>query len=143
METSALVVGADDVSLPQARGGPGRLPLSSVRRLILVRFGAGLLHGEEPFLVVDGGPWLLVAPFLSGGAAAMLAALRRHAPPLLEAEADMLPWRWRRRLGGWLPLFPLPALAWQPASSLPRWPLRGPRPYDDLAAVAPEWTDGH
>lgn len=114
------------------------IDLAAVTRIVVVRFGSDLVHGDEPFVVVEAPPKVLVLPFLAEGSRALLSTLMQRGGPaqLWEAECDGLPLGWRRRLLGALPLFPLPRLAVHPIETKPRWLERGPRPLADLPALA-------
>lgn len=135
-----LVMEGDTVGLWRRGRRTAGLDLAAVTRVVVVRFGSGLVHGEEPFVVVEAPPKILVLPFLAAGSRELLAALVRRGgrTQLWEAECDPLPLRWRRRLLGALPLFPLPRVALHAIDSKPRWQERGPRPLADLPAVAGE-----
>ena len=115
------------------------IDLAAVTRIVVVRFASDVFQGDEPFVVVEAPPKILVLPFLAAGSRELLSALAQSGQvQLWEAECDGLPLRWRRRLFGALPLFPLPRLAIHPIGTKPSWRERGPRPLADLPAVAGE-----
>lgn len=116
-----------------------------VRRLDLVSFSEPLFHGEEPFYLLHLQNYAWIVPYFTPGIGDLLQLLR----PRLESEALIylaecarLPLRLRRRLMGWLPLFPSPRLARYDASALPSWPRNGPFRLSEVPDLLDEMDNG-
>lgn len=98
--------------------------VNDVTHLYVVQQENPLYQGDEPFYALVVGAAVWVIPHFTAGLTELLAAVR---PPLerrrgvVSVQDARLPWSWRRRLLGVLPLFPIPSLGSYPLSSLPRW----------------------
>jgi hypothetical protein len=117
--------------------------LDALEQVLVVRLASALVHGDEPFLVLQGAGHALTLPL--GAAGALEQTLPALAPPgatLWRAEAENLPLAWRKRVLGVLPLFPLPRLALHDASTLPPWPRRGPHALVQLRSMIEGPADG-
>jgi hypothetical protein len=132
-----LVVDGDTVGLWRQGRRLAVFDLAAVTRVVIVRAASAIFHGDEPFVVVEAPPNLLVLPFLAAGSRELLSTLaqRDGQAQLWEAECEGLPMRWRRRLLGALPLFPVPRTAVHPMQTKPDWREYGPRPLADLRAL--------
>lgn len=92
--------------------------------LFIVTLENDLYQGEEPFYIVlfDDVAWLV--PFFTVGTQNFLKAIK---PSVLKKSGVQrvdefhLPWSWRKRQLGWLPIFPIPRLLACPRNSLPKW----------------------
>ena len=98
-------------------------------KLYIVSYGNSLYHGDEPFYVAICRDRLWVIPYFTPGVDQFLQAVTPrldHEQAIFKATSPPRPFAWRRRLGGFLPLFPLPRLAEHPLSTLPAWQESGP-----------------
>lgn len=115
---------------------------ADIQSLFVVSLENPLFTGDEPFFVAVFSGFLWVIPEDTHGLRDFIQAV---APRLEETRAvyravsPPRPWRWRRRVLGFLPLFPTPALGCHPLSSKPDWtvsePLR-PSEVEELAMAA-------
>ena len=98
--------------------------VDTLLKLYRVQFESGLFHGEERFAVAvfPGQTWV-VPPFTPGldefWRACMSVSMRRDA--CFEVAALGIPWAWRKRVLGFLPIFPIPRLGILRDGSLPSW----------------------
>ena len=139
MATESVTLTEDKAHILVGDRELGSARLDDARRLYVVRFADGLFHGEEPFFVVLFDEYLWVLPDTVTGLDYFLAALaERLAAPgaLYRAESPSGPVAWRRRLAGFLPLFPMPRLGCFPLSTLPAWREEGPLALEELPEIA-------
>jgi hypothetical protein len=81
-----------------------------------------LFHGEESFYVAFLPDRVWVLPYFTAGIRALLEAVGPSLgarAALFRAEVAGCPLRWRRRVIGLLPLFPIPALGSYPLRTAP------------------------
>lgn len=94
--------------------------VDTLLKLYRVQFENGLFHGEERFAVAvfPGQTW--VVPPFTPGLDEFWAACLKVSNSFFEVAAPEIPWAWRKRVLGLLPLFPVPRL-WIVRGPLPGW----------------------
>ena len=111
----------------------------TIERLVVVRHEDPLFHGDEPFFVAVFPDRLWVVPDCTPGVDRFIKAL---APRLSQekrvyrALTPPRPFGWRKKIMGFLPLFPIPRLAAHPLSSQPHWHESGPYSPAEVEEVA-------
>lgn len=125
----------------------------AIERLTVVVHEDALFHGDAPFFVAAFPDRLWVIPEGTPGLSEFFRAL---APRLTRekrvyrALTPPRPFGWRKKILGFLPLFPIPRLAAHPPSSQPPWHESGPFSPAEVVEVAaglgaedpPEGTGG-
>lgn len=98
--------------------------VNDVTRLYVVTLENPIYQGEEPFYALVVGRVVWVIPYFTAGLQALLAAVRpvlERVRGVTQVKGAPLPWAWRKKLLGWLPLFPIPRLDCYPVAELPEW----------------------
>ena len=103
--------------------------IEDVARLYVITHENALFHGDEPFYVALFRDSLWVIPFFTPGVDEFIRGVSRgpgERTAIFRAVSRPLPFRWRKRLMGFFPVFPVPRLAQHPLSTLPE--LQGVEP---------------
>lgn len=104
-------------------------------RLHVVALENALYQGEERFLVVEFPDSVWVVPGSTPGIDALGARLHACLGPrrgVVRSTMPTVPFAWRRRVGGFLPLFPIPRLARHVGHFAGSWTEVGPATDADI-----------
>lgn len=136
MERERLSVEGDTLFIWDSAGHKSEQRLQDLSRVQVVFLANGLFQGEEPFYILAFEKSVWVIPDDAAGLVELWRAIKPVAQGRVERVTDAhLPWTWRKRTFGLLPIFPLPRMGVFDASSLPHWPYSGtiePGQYDTL-----------
>jgi hypothetical protein len=129
MESAQIVMSGPRASMYVGNRVISTVSVGDADRLIITYRRDPLYQGEEPFFVVSFPDVVWVVPYFAKGIQTFLETTARAAQGhagVFRAVAERLPWSWRRRALGFLPVFSEVALATHPLNSIPRWHLEGP-----------------
>ena len=103
--------------------------IEDVARLYVITQESTLFQGDEPFYVALFRDSLWVIPFFTAGVDEFIRSMGRGSGEravIFRAVSRPVPFVWRKRLMGFLPVFPVPRLAQHSLSTLPE--LQGVEP---------------
>lgn len=136
MERERLSVEGDRLFMWDTAGRKSEQRIQDLSRVQVVTLVNGLFQGEERFYVLSFEKSVWVIPDDAAGLVEMWKAIKPVAQDRAEQITDAkLPWSWRKRMFGLLPMFPLPRMGAFDMTSLPSWPTSEtipPEQYDAL-----------
>lgn len=103
--------------------------LSELRKLYIAMHESPLYQGDEAIYVAEFPDFLWVIPEFTPGLDRFLQAIAQvfeRKSLIYRTVTPPIPRAWRKKLLGFIPLFPVPSLSQQPLSSLPAWQEKGP-----------------